>query len=207
MGSTQNHRLSTRLSKVYRWGLVALCPPLIYGFLEATLAGSFPVYGAREELPTEWISGLLMAFVYGGLLFQLPLGLLSDRIGRKRVLIIACLSGAVGMAFIPVSLSTPYVALLLFIVTGGVLGSLFSLGLAYLADLLPKSYLPEASIAASLHFGVGSMVGPYIGGVLIQYIGGGSLFFFTTGLLLVFVLLAGVYQPETAAENKIKRAG
>lgn len=196
--SVTKHQLSSRLSTVYRWGLVALCPPLIYGFLEATLAGSFPVYGVREGLSTQWVSTLLMAFIYGGLLFQLPLGLLSDWIGRKRVLIGACFMGAVGLMVIPMSLSSPYLALLLFVLTGGVLGSLFSLGLAYLADLLPASYMPEGNIAASLHFGLGSMAGPYAGGIMIQYIGGESLFFFVSGLLAFFVFLAIAYRPEVS---------
>ena len=106
--------------------------------------------------------------------------------------------GAVGLMVIPMSLSSPYLALLLFVLTGGVLGSLFSLGLAYLADLLPASYMPEGNIAASLHFGLGSMAGPYAGGIMIQYIGGESLFFFVSGLLAFFVFLAIAYRPEVS---------
>jgi len=64
----------------------------------------------------------------------------------------------------------------LFGLIGGLLGSLYSLGLAYLADLLPSSHMPEANAIAGAHFSVGCMMGPYAGGLLIHYIGGGSLF-------------------------------
>ncbi|MDW2799471.1 MFS transporter, partial [Clostridium boliviensis] len=122
---------------------VALCPAFLYGFLDASLAARFPVYGHREGLSTGWISVLLSTFVCGGLVLQMPLGMLSDRYGRKNVLMTICLLGGMGLAVVPSFSGEPAMLLGLFGLIGGLLGSLYSLGLAYLADLLPSSHMPE----------------------------------------------------------------
>lgn len=189
--------------EIYRLGLVALCPAVLYGLLEACLSGSFPVYGLREGLSTAWISALLSAFVWGSLLFQIPLGMLSDRFGRKRVLMTVCTLGSVGMSLVPFFMDRPVVLLVLFALTGGLIGSLFSMGLAFLSDILPPTRLPQANAIATVHFSVGSMVGPYIGGTMIQYWGGGSMFYFLAVSLLGFVLLALFYRPDSKSDSQV----
>ncbi|SFS41823.1 MFS transporter [Marininema halotolerans] len=187
----------SRMLRIYRWSFVALCPAFLYGFLEATLSGSFPVYGLRNGLGTSWVSILISAFVYGSLLFQLPLGILSDRLGRKKVLGGICFIGAIGMAVIPLVIENAWLLLLVFALVGGLLGSLFSLGLAFLADILPMEDLPEGNALASAHFAIGCVLGPYIGGVLIQSVGGDSLFYLIAGTLLAFVILTLRYQTPS----------
>ncbi|GGE06465.1 MFS transporter [Marinithermofilum abyssi] len=181
---------------VYRMAFIALCPAFLYGFLEASLSGSFPVYGLRQGLSPAWVSVLLTAFVYGSLLFQVPLGMLSDRWGRKQVLGSVCLLGTVGMAVVPFFMANAAALLVLFTLLGGLLGSLYSLGMAFMADQVPHRYLPEANAWANAHFAVGCMIGPYTGGWLIQYVGGGSLFWLIAGALLLFVLLLAVHRKE-----------
>ncbi|MBA4493382.1 MFS transporter [Paenactinomyces guangxiensis] len=201
-GTEEKRKESVKLWKIYRIALIALCPPILYGLLETALAGNFPVYGLREGISKAWISVLISAFVWGSLAFQVPLGILGDKIGRKNILIIACFLGSVGMAVMPLLVSNVLLLFIAFLLVGGVVGSLFSLGLAYLTDLLPARYLPAANAVASVHFSVGSILGPYVGGVLIQWIGGNALFYFLSIALASFVLLAIFYRvsAETATE-------
>lgn len=199
------------VATVYRVGLVALCPALLYGFLEASLAGNFPVIGLREGLSKSWISILISAFVWGSLVFQIPLGILGDKIGRKRLLMSVCSIGAVGMFLIPFLMPNVWALLLAFSLIGGMIGSIFSLGLAFLTDLLPARYLPVANVIASIHFGLGSMLGPYLGGLLIKEWGGHALFYLIAGALALFVLLALTYRsaevPEASLPVQEKQIG
>ena len=199
-------RIGGKSADIYRWAFVALCPAFLYGFLDASLAAGFPVYGHREGLGTGWISVLLSAFVCGGLVLQMPLGLLSDRFGRKNVLMTICLLGGTGLAAVPHFTGQPAVLLGLFGLIGGLLGSLYSLGLAYLADILPSSHLPEANAIAGAHFGVGSMIGPYAGGLLIHHVGGGGLFYAIATAFLAFVLLAALYPVSVQADRRTGKA-
>lgn len=185
-----------QILSIYRVGLVALCPPLLYGFLEAAMAGTFPVYGLRNGITEEWISVLISAFVWGSLLFQVPLGMLGDKWGRKRVLQTVCTLGAIGMIAIPFLGSNEWLLFLAFILIGGLVGSLFSLGLAYLTDLAPVQLLPIGNMIASIHFSLGSMFGPYTGGVMIQHFGGEFLFYTIAFYLILFVGLTLLYRPH-----------
>lgn len=187
-----------RIGTVYRIGLVALCPAILYAFLESALAGNFPIIGLRSGLSESWISTLISTFVWGSLFFQVPLGLLGDRIGRKPLLIGICLLGGIGMFFIPSLLTNQVGLFVMFGLVGGLTGSLFSLGLTYLTDLLPKRYLALGNTIASMHFSIGSIIGPYLGAVLIQGLGGSGLFYFLAGSMIFFVFLALVYPVQKA---------
>lgn len=193
-----------KVFRVYRWVFIPLCLPLLYGFLEASLSGSFPVYGLREGISTGWISLLISAFVYGSLLFQVPLGIWSDRWGRRKVSMVVCSAGAVGMALIPMAMGNLVLLLILFTLVGGLLGSLYSLGLAYMADLLPVESLPEGNALASVHFAFGCMIGPYAGGWMIDTVGGGGLFYLITGTLVLFVLTSLFSRPDPAGKTPLE---
>jgi MFS family permease len=203
-GKKQQDR--NKLRRIYRIGLVGLCPAILYGFLESALSGNFPVIGLREGISKSWISVLISAFVWGSLLFQVPLGMLGDRIGRKNLLILVCSFGACGMSLIPLFGANEVYLLIAFALIGGLVGSLFSLGLAYVTDLLPARDLPAANAVAAVHFSVGSILGPYLGGLLIERFGGHVLFWFIGGSLFAYVLLACVYREAVETEKIEKRS-
>jgi len=178
-----------RFMATYRIAWFVLIPGLLYGLMESSMNSSFPLYGLRIGLEGHWISLLLLAFGVGSLVLQLPLGMLSDRIGRKPVLIVCGLTGALAFLTIPAAGSQVAVLFLLFAVAGGVVGSFFTLGLAYAADILPRSMLPTANVIASIHFSIGSMMGPTLGGYGIRYVSIHSIFLFLGAAFLVFSLL------------------
>ncbi len=195
-----------RLRRVYRWGFVALIPAFLYGFLEASLSGSFPVYGLREGLSPAWVSLLISAFVYGALALQLPLGIWSDRWGRSD----ACLglsprrAGDGGHSFCH---GERWLFARLVYCCRRLLGSLYSLGLTFLADLLPREALPDGNAVANVHFALGCMLGPYAGGWLIQFTGGGSLFWLIAFTLLLSSLITALYgnkgNPEVSRQREV----
>lgn len=176
---------------VYAWkyAWAALLLPFTYGFLEAAIHAIFPVYALREHIVIEHVALILPAFSLGGILFQLPLGLLSDRLERKRVIAGALLIGSV--SFLGAYLFHHSIAGLAacFFIAGMFVGSLFSLGITYMADLLPKQLLPAGNLLCGMLYSIGSMIGPFINGFAIEY--GTNNFFFTISaiLFLSFFLL------------------
>ena len=178
-----------RYVQVYALAGIALMPMFIYGFLEATLNSSFPIYGLRSGISKPLVSTLLSSFVIGSLLFQLPLGTMSDRIGRRRVLIFATFIGGLLFGLVPFTTSIAQFYLI-FILAGGLVGSIYSLGLAYVSDLIPISLLPTANIIGTIHFGIGSIVGPYAGGVILSTISPDGLFYLIGGVVSSFAIFA-----------------
>lgn len=186
---------SGRYMRSYRLAWYALLPAFLYGYMEAGMNSNFPVYGLRSGFTLDEISMLLPFVGIGGLLLQLPLGIWSDKFGRKRVLVIAGITGGLCFALIPLAGTNFWATLVLLTAAGGLVGSFFSLGLAYAADILPKLLLPAANVVASFHFNVGSIAGPNAGGALMETGWNGGIFFLLGGLYILFGCAGALFKP------------
>ncbi|MBT2679714.1 MFS transporter [Bacillus sp. ISL-35] len=194
-----------RFGKVFKYAWVAFLPPFGYGFLEASLNGNFPVYAMRSGIGVDAVALLLPAFAIGGILSQLPLGILSDKLGRRNVLITVTLSGFISITAAGLLENSTIGLLICFFLAGTLVGSTFSLGISYMADLLPKSLLPAGNLMCGIFFSFGSISGPFIGGLAIQWLKGISFFYvISTMLLLIFIALVAV--RHDASEQQAKSA-
>ena len=178
-----------RFSQAWKYGWAAFLPPLAYGVLESSLNGSFPVYALRIGLDVKNVSFLLASFAVGAIVFQLPLGILSDKIGRRNVLITILFLGSI--CFITASFleqSFFSLAVCLF-VAGMFVGSTFSLGISYMADLMPKNLFPTGNLMCGIFFSLGSLIGPTLGGFFIQYFENISFFHIISTLFFIIFLI------------------
>ena len=71
-------------------------------------------------------------------------------------------------------------------------GSMFSLGISYMSDLLPSHLLPAGNLLCGISFSLGSMIGPVAGGWYMQRFESANLFYFIT-VILVCIWLALVF--------------
>ncbi|WP_047984716.1 MFS transporter [Ornithinibacillus californiensis] len=175
---------------------IALLPPFAYGFLEATLHATFPIYGLRIGHDVDMLSLIIPCFAGGSLLSQLPLGILSDKIGRRRILLVIMALGLVcfiGAAFLEASVAALFI---LFTLAGIFVGSLYSLGISYMTDLLPPNLLPAGNLLCSIAFSIGSLGGPYFGGLFIDFLPGVS-FFIMIAVVLAFIVGAMLLKRNT----------
>ncbi|WP_397386526.1 MFS transporter [Paenibacillus terrigena] len=198
--------LERRYTRSFQWAWFALLPAFLYGYTEASMNSSFPIYALRIGLEQNWISFLLPFFGIGGLILQLPLGVLSDRIGRKKVLMGAGFLGGIAFLLIPLYGANPTAILILFMIAGGMLGSFFSLGLAFAADILPKAYLPSANVVASFIFSIGSILAPNLAGIGMQHISISSLFWLLGGIFIVFAALGFMFKLKQAEQVRIRES-
>ncbi|WP_136606989.1 MFS transporter [Paenibacillus dokdonensis] len=196
----EGERPVKRFRRSYAWAWYALIPALLYGYMESGINSNFPVYGLRVGLNEQQIAFLLPFIGIGGLVLQLPLGILSDRFGRKRILIICGILGGLAFILVPLAGTSTVGILLLLMIAGGMIGSFFSLGLAYAADILPKVLLPAANVIASFHFNIGSIAGPNIGGTLMQYGWNAGMFIVLGSGFIIFAFL-GVAVRKKSLEN------
>lgn len=194
----------TRYKKVFSLAWFALLPGFCYGYLEASLHGSFPVYALRSGMTIEWVSILLPSFVAGSLITQLPLGILSDKIGRKNVLMSILFLGFLSFLVMPLVETSMVGLLLIFILAGMLLGSIFSLGIAYLADLIPTSLIPTGNVMIAICFALGSIAGPVVGGIFIDLFETGSIYYSISGMLFLVLIAGFVFnQQQDVCEGKV----
>jgi MFS family permease len=166
----------------------ALSTSFVYGFLEGALVGVFPIYALRKGATAEGLSLALTLFTLGSTVFQMPLGMLSDRFGRGKTLIGTSVLGATGFALLSLAGHSGVWFLGLLAYTGGVVGSLYSLGLAYVGDQIRRADLPTANVVYTANYGFGSILGPTAGALIIQVFGADAFPWLLAGLLALYAL-------------------
>ncbi|WP_249435888.1 MFS transporter [Paenibacillus sp. Marseille-Q4541] len=185
-----------RYRKSFMFAWYALIPAFLYGYMESGMNSNFPIYGLRIGFSESDISTLLPFVGIGGLLLQLPLGALSDRYGRKQILMISGILGGLLFMLIPSVGTEFWPTLLLLTVAGGLVGSFFSLGLAYAADILPKSLLPAANVVGSFQFNIGSILGPNLGGIMLGLGVPGAMFWLLGSCYLLFGIAGVLFKRD-----------
>ncbi|PKR76931.1 MFS transporter [Halalkalibacillus sediminis] len=184
-----------RFIGAFKYSWVALLAPFTYGFLETTLHSNFPVYALRIGHEVGMISLIIPCFAAGSILSQIPLGILSDYIGRKRVILFVLAGGTISFVFASIFEESVAWLFVTFALGGMLVGSLYSLGISYMTDLLPKELLPAGNILCGVMFGVGSITGPLLAGIFIEYLPGISFFYVIVLFLSVMMLI--VYFKNT----------
>ena len=147
--------------------------------------GMAPVFGTSAELSLPQISIFVAAFYIGAMVFQFPVGWLSDRMDR-RILIVA--TSAIGfIAAVSAILGENIFIILLgsaFFI-GGMSNPLYSLLIAYTNDFLEPDDMASASGGLLFLNGLGAISGPLFTGYLMTEIG-------PTGFFVILAALLGL---------------
>ena len=168
---------------------IAFLFPMLFGIFESSLNSNFPVFAVRNGFALSDITWILPAFSFGAILLQVPIGALGDRIGRSRLITVLLVLGAVTFLFMELYSSSFAMLVLLFILAGVFVGSMYSLGISYMTDITPKSNLPAGNLMAGILFSLGSIIGPVIGGYIITVTDGNYYFSFFTIIIAIITLL------------------
>jgi MFS family permease len=149
--------------------------------------------------------GLLVG-VFSGMQFvaTVLLGRLSDRYGRRPVLLAAIVIAAVGYTMF--GLAGTYGWLLVARALAGFAGGNISVAQAYIADVTPPADRARAMGLVGAAFGLGFVVGPAIGGVAGHYGGPMAAGLVAAGLCVVNFVSAYVFLTESlAVEHRASR--
>lgn len=157
-----------------------------------------PLY-AEKYRPTPLAFGLLLAsFSLMQFFFAPLLGRLSDRIGRRPVLVIS-LAGSVA-GYVLFGLARSLAVLFAARIIDGISGANIATAQAYVADVTDRATRTRAMGLIGAAFGLGFVFGPAIGGVALR--GGESApGFVAAGLSAIALLLTVVLLPEPPARS------
>lgn len=180
-------RASFNLPGIIRKAPLGMAGCLVAGLLNSAIFSLGPVFAYRIGLSVNSIS-LFMGFVIlGGMVFQYPVGMLSDRLDRARVL------GALGLAVGISSLLIVFfpedsIFLLIFSVFyGGLAFTIYPVAVAHANDRFKPAEIVGGSAALLLSFGVGGSIGPSLSALFMGPLLGPK------GLFAFIALTGGIY--------------
>ncbi|SOH94402.1 Predicted arabinose efflux permease, MFS family [Monaibacterium marinum] len=160
-------------------------------FMGAVFAGMFgmsAVYGAEKGLSVADITTFVAVIYLGGMVLQYPIGWMSDRMDRRRLITFTCLAAAATMIPAAAFAGSYIVLLIAAFVLGGLGNPLYSLLIAYTADYLEPEDMAAASGGLMFINGSGAVLGPFIVGAMMTNLGPDFFFVF---MALNFAIIAG----------------
>jgi MFS family permease len=167
----------------------------LLGSIYASQSGMGAVFGSEIGLSANQIA-LFVAMLFGGaILMQVPIGWLSDRIDRRKVICgtaflgaAACALGWIAQsppAWLDVDPLVPIMGAAFF--AGGMTTPLYALLLAYTNDNVPAEDMPAISGGLVFTFGLGAILGPLAVGFAMD----------ATGPFAFWLVLGGTFGAIT----------
>jgi len=150
---------------------------------------------------------LVTSFSLMQLVFVSVFGRLSDRLGRRKILLVSLFGS--GVSFVIFGLANTLWLLFAARIAGGIMDSTFSVAQAYVADITKgRDRLKQMGLMGA-GIGLGFTVGPALGGILSTLYGYAAPSFLAAALAFANFVLAFVRLPESrpAAKSGRKAVG
>jgi MFS family permease len=165
----------------------------IFGAVEAGGLALFPIYAVRVSFTEAQAALLLTVMGIGNVIFQIPVGLLSDRMKDKRPLLAAmAFMGLIGALMLPVLAHSWILMATVLLFWGGCVAGLYTVGLSHLGSRLTGSDLAAANAAFVFCYAVGTVAGPQVIGAAIDVAGNDGFAWAIAGFFGLYALLSAV---------------
>ena len=132
------------------------------------LQGFITLYGMNNGLAFEQAALLLSAFMLGAIALEMPVAWVSDHFDRRYVMMALVLLSLVAAVGLPMAIYDLWLARGLLFVWGGVMGGLYSICLAVVAERFEGDAQVAANGMASIMEAVGGIVGMIAIGLAMQ---------------------------------------
>jgi DHA1 family tetracycline resistance protein-like MFS transporter len=162
-----------------------------------------PILGpyAKDVLHADgWVYGLIFGvYSFMNFVFAPVLGTLSDRKGRRPVLLITIVIAMVGHLLF--SFSSSLLVLFVARMIAGIGSANISVANAYISDVTPPEGRAKAMGLIGAAFGLGFVFGPPVGGYIYEHLSFEYIGYLTAALCLINFVLAWIYLPESIKER------
>lgn len=172
------------LGDLYRASPLGLVAMFLSGGIFSAQFGMAALYASEVGLSGGRLSAFLASFYVGAFALQMPIGWLSDRMDRRKLILVTAALGA-GAAALGFASGGAYPALLLAgFAMGGLANPLYPLIIAYVNDAVDTESMAAASGGLLFVNGIGAILGPFALGALMGAVGPAGFWAFCAALLV-----------------------
>lgn len=200
----KTHRLG--MGKLYRTSPLGVVGALFAGVSTGAFWGLGPVMANAIGLDAGGVSGFMALTILGGIVLLWPIGRLSDRFDRRKVLswvfLFTGLAAFGALFLVRIDLSLIMLGGLIF---GGFGFSMYALSASHTNDHVEPQHMLEAASSMQLLYGAGAIIGPLAAGLLMQSTSPAALLPFMGTAALVpaaFALWRMRVRPSVPADEK-----
>jgi MFS family permease len=177
------------LRAVWRISPLAVVGVVAVGLSMAAFRNIGPIYAQELGMSITSIATFMSAGIIGGVVLQYPLGIYSDKLDRRRVILWTTIGSIITGAYLTFGAGTSETANII----GVFLFGAFSMPLYSLCSAHGNDYAKpgeHALVSAGLLFfwSVGATVGPLLASTLLEYYGPRAFFLYTSFIFAGFML-------------------
>lgn len=171
----------------------------IVGGIFAAQFGMSSVYGAEAGLSVAQISIFVSSFFVGAIILQYPIGWMSDRMDRRKLVIALCFVGVLASILGMLQGHKFNMLLTSAFLLGGMLNPLYSLLIAHTNDFLEHEDMAAGSSGLIFINGLGAVMGPIVVGAMMGTDMGPPAFYLYTAILFSILLVYAAYRSTVRA--------
>ena len=180
------------LKALWRNSPVAVFAVFWVGVSNSAFGTLAAVYAQNVGLVLSAVALFTSIPILAGALMQMPVGLLSDKMDRRKVLVgVAALALLADLAFILLAPQGQTANLLLAALLGGSIYALYPVIVAHANDHAQPGTAIQISGGLLLTFGIGSIIGPTVAGWMMSEVGLRALFYVTSishGIMILYTI-------------------
>jgi MFS family permease len=205
-------RVKLDVRRLYANSPVSVGGCLAVGLANGAFSALGAVFGQRLGLETADIALFMAASLLGGALAQYPLGRLSDRIDRRKVILFCAVSAATlgfALAVVPIYVTdlSPRVFIAAIAVFGFVIFPLYPIAVSHANDFSSREEFVATSGGLLVIYGIGAVIGPALGALAMRQLGDGGLFVFTAVIHTLFAAFTLYRLRQRAAPPTAEKPG
>ena len=194
------------LKALFRNSPVAVFGVFWVGVSNAALGTLAAVYAQNTGLVLTAVAFFTAIPILAGAIMQMPVGLLSDRMDRRKVLLlVATLALVADLCFVLLAPEGRAMNLILAALLGGSIFAMYPVIVAHANDHAAPGTAIQVSGGLLLTFGIGSILGPTVAGWAMSAVGDSALFMVTAcshGMVILFTLWRISRREAVAVEDK-----
>lgn len=171
------HPAHVSLREVFHAAPLGVVGVALAGAASGAVFGMGVVYGQLVGLSLAWTSVLMLAAIVTGAVLQWPIGAVSDRVDRRRVIAASALL-ATAASIVGATGPTGIALLLTVGLVGGGTFPLYALLNAHTNDWIPPEQLVGAGSRLVLVSGLGAIAGPLAASIAMNAVGPEGFFWF-----------------------------
>nr|WP_246589633.1 MFS transporter [Marinobacterium ramblicola] len=198
------------LISLYREAPLGLTCAFTAGILLGAYYSLTPLFGSLTGMSVKEVSQLMTVSVLMALLLAWPIGWICDRIQRSKVLLIVLILATLLSSGVSLTTEMPFpVRLVITAILLGLTSLVYSMGVALANDRIDSSARVAASSALMLSYGIGSIIGPIAGSMVMEAFNPAAMFIGFAILLVSLSIYVRYRQnrmpplPVTAQEHYV----